>query len=105
MTSVSLSKREQFRKRLEITVDLLTQREEFRQRNGCDGEEFDESDYPTPLFFLNVAVQCAPLSLKDVETQRKKHLSVDDMMVQLYDPTGQPDPMFQLAQFVPENKK
>lgn len=98
MSAPSEYKREQFRKRLETTVKLIKKREEF---NPNFDPNFDEADYPTPYFIMNVAMQCAPINFKEVENRYRRNVSVDDMMVELYDRGGEPAPSFQFATFTP----
>lgn len=104
--SVLLTKRELFRARVKLTLELMERREKFRRDWGHDSSSdspFDESNYPTPLFVFNVAVQCAPLSLGDIETKRKQNIPLEDIVTQLYDASGQPEPSFQFAKFTPTN--
>lgn len=102
--SVPVTKRELFRSRVKLTLELLEERENFRRDWGHDSASnspFDEANYPTPLFVFNVAVQCAPLSLGDIETKRKQNIPLEDIVTQLYDASGQPEPSFQFAKFIP----
>ena len=106
MSALLPTKRELFRDRVKITLELLEEREQTRRHWEYDSSSdspFDESNYPTPLFVFNVAMQCAPLSLEDIETRRKQNIPLDDIVTQLYDASGQPEPSFQFAKFTPTN--
>jgi hypothetical protein len=81
-----LSKREQFRKRLETTVSLLNERQTY----PIHDPNFSESDFPTPLFIYNVMFHCNPIPVSAVETYRQQGKSIDDMLVDLYDKIPNP---------------
>ena len=98
------TKREQFRKRIATTLELLEMREKTRERYGQkDDPDFDEADYSTPCFIYNVCVHCDPLNVMEIETMRKTGKSLDDIMVKLYDEQGQPEPTIKISEFVPYN--
>ena len=97
-TPPEVAKREAFRQRLGLTLELLAERKEY---NPTLDPNFGENNYPTPLYSPNVAVQCAPVRLSDVQDRWVQGASLDDMMVEFYDQGGQPTPSYQFAKFVP----
>lgn len=73
------TKRAAFRQRLQLTLELLQARE---QLNPEHDSEFSESDFPTPLFIMNVAMHCHPFNPLALDKRRREGRSLDDLMLE-----------------------
>lgn len=70
------TKRDRFRRDLTIALDLLAEREQY---NPTHDPEFDEANFPTPLFIYNVACFCHPFHPLLIDRLRRHGHSLDEI--------------------------
>lgn len=102
MDMAAEAKRDKFRQRLTVAVQLIEERENLKKSWNLQHTP-NEADFPTPLFAGNVAVQCAPIPFTAVETAWRQGRSVDDMLRDFvtYAMITR-GPSFQFAEFTPK---